>query len=277
MTRKEKSSRPAEQDERFQRKIAEQLAGRVGTSADEIEKGVKGFIEKSSEALGGLELKPPYRRPSWYNTFFTIIQERSIGTVSIEFIRLNIVSSTSEAYKLRAGLRFLDLIDNKGHPTNKLLSLRVTGDDFKTNLKRIVHDSYADLFKSIVVERAKPESIINFMIERYGYSRRSAEEATALFVYFCLNAEIALSKELQEFQISIRTIERPAHIRKTVKREKTVEEYDESFATLKSDLFSFSVKKELSAIELAREQVNSLLDYWKKRLTQQPWDRQSSP
>jgi len=270
MVRKEKSSKSPEQDERFQRKIAEQLAGRVGTSADEIEKGVKGFIEKSSEALGGLELKPPYRRPSWYNKFFTIIQERSVDTVSLEFIRLNIVSSTSEAYKLRAGLRFLGLIDSKGHPTNKLLSLRVTGDDFKRNLKRIVLDSYSDLFKSIVVERAKPESITNFMVERYGYGRRLAEEAIALFVYFCLNAEITLSKELQEFQIPIRTIERPAHVRKTTKREKTVEEYDESFATLKSDLFSFSVKKELSAIELAREQINSLLDYWKKRLTQQP-------
>lgn len=52
---------------------------------------------------------------------------------------------------------------------------------------------------------------------------------------------------------------------KELKKEKEFER-PEDFATLKSDEFSFAVKKELSAIEFARSQINSFLDYWKSKL-----------
>jgi len=271
MTRKRASAESAEdRGKRFRRKMAEQLAEKIGTSPDEIESGLKGFIEKSSESLGGIELKPPYRRPSWYDDFFSLIQERKIDNFSLEFIRLNIASG-SEAYKLQGGLRFLGLIDKKGNPTSKLNGLRVMGESFKKNLANVISDAYSSLFQTIIIEKAKPESVINFMIEKYGYSRPLAEEATAVFVYFCTKSGIPISKELSDFQITRREPIRPtstkAKVKTSVKTAPT-QEYDETFATLKSDIFSFAVKKELSAIELAREQVNSLLDYWKRKLTE---------
>jgi hypothetical protein len=271
MTRKKAGADSAEdKGKRFQRKMAEQLAEKIGTSPDEIESGLKGFIEKSSESLGGIELKPPYRRPSWYDDFFSLIQERKVDNFSLEFIRLNIASG-SEAYKLQGGLRFLGLIDMKGNPTSKLNGLRVMGESFKKNLANVILDAYSSLFQAIIIEKAKPESVINFMIEKYGYSRPLAEEATALFVYFCTKSGIPISKELSDFQITRREPTRPTSTKvkgKTPVKTAPTQEYDETFATLQSDIFSFAVKKELSAIELARDQVNSLLDYWKRKLTE---------
>ena len=265
------TSKTEQHEKKVQRKMAEQLAEKIGTSPEEIESGLKGFIEKSSESLGGMELKPPYRRPSWYDDFLSLIQERTIDNFSLEFIRLNIVSG-SEAYKLRAGLRFLGLIDEKGHPTSKLAGLRVTGENFKKNLAKVISEAYSDLFNAVIIEKAKAESVINFMIEKYGYSRPLAEEAATLFVYFCSKAGIPISKELSDFQItrreSIRTTTPKKEIRMREKATHAVK-YDETFAVLESDIFSFAVRKELSAIELAREQVNSLLDYWKKKLTEE--------
>jgi hypothetical protein len=257
--------------EKVQRKMAEQLAEKIGASPDEIESGVKGFIEKSSESLGGIELKPPYRRPSWYDDFFSLIQERKVDNFSLAFIRLNIISG-SEAYKLQGGLRFLGLIDKKGNPTLRLSGLRVMGESFKKNLANIISEAYSSLFKTVIIEKAKPESVINFMIEKYGYSRPLAEEAMTLFVYFCTKSGIPISRELSDFQVTrrenIRPISQKPQVKTPVKTTPTLE-YDETFATLKSDIFSFAVKKELSAIELAREQVNSLLDYWKKKLAEE--------
>ncbi len=266
--KKEKSSRPEEEQKNIQRKMAEQLAERVGTSADEIEKGVKEFIEKSSESLGEVQDKPPYRRPIWYEKFFSIIQERTIDRFSLEFIRLNIVQARSEAYKIRNGLRFLGLIDKKGYATSKLNGLRVTGEKFKQNLAKVISQAYSDLFKIVIIEKATAEAVVNFMIERYGYSQYLAVEATTLFVYFCSKAGIPVSRELLKLQYRKRRRRTTPPKKPTRKREKVTAEaeYDESFATLRFDEFSFAVKRELSSIEFARKQVNSLLDYLEKQL-----------
>lgn len=198
-----RNNRESTNDE-IQRKMAEQLGQRVGASPEEIERGVKTFIEKSSEALGGADTRPPYRRRVWYDRFFRIIQKRQMDKFSLEFLKLNIAQTRSEAYKLRSGLRFLGLIDMKGNPTPRLDSLRVIGDKFTKNLADAIHDAYSDLFRTIIVETARVENVVNFMIERYGYSKPLAEQATALFSYFCSKAEIPMSQELSGFKARTR-------------------------------------------------------------------------
>jgi hypothetical protein len=255
-------------EEDIQRKLAEQLSEKAKISPEKIQEGVTKFIRSSQESLGGTEVKPPYRRPLWYDRFLNLIQQRSINQFSLTFIKLNIVPVVSEAYKFRNGLLFLDLIDKKGNPTPKLEKLRVTGDAFTKNFAIVIWEAYSDLFKTIVVDSAIPENVINYMIERYGYSRPLAEEATALFAYFCNKAKILISSELASFRPKTERKEKEKKVRKRVeKREAEIEsEYDESFATLKYNDFIFAVKKDLSAIEFARSQVNSLLDYLTDKL-----------
>jgi hypothetical protein len=256
-----------EQRGKIQKRMAEQLGERVGTSPREIERGVKRLIEDSRKALGGRQLKPPYRRSSWYDDFFDMIKQRTVNNFSIDFINLNIASG-SEAYKFRSGLLFLGLIDQEGHPTKNLQKLRVTGEAFCENFGNVIHEAYEDLFQAIIIEKAKPESVINFMIERYGYSRLRAEEATSLFVYFCKTANIAISNELSNFQVTVKEAPHIPISQKTSKERKETApdmRFDESFITLKSGEFFFAVKKELSAMEMAKSQLNSYLDYHIKR------------
>lgn len=215
-------SRESKNDE-VQRKMAEQLAERVGTSPEEIERGVKTFIERSSESLGGADTRPPYRRAIWYDRFFGIIQNRQIDKFSLEFLKLNIAQTRSEAYKLRSGLRFLGLIDKKGNSTSRLDGLRVTGDKFKKNLADVIRNAYSDLFRTIIVETARVENVVNFMIERYGYSKPLAEQATALLSYFCLRAEIPISQELSAFKPRTRVSKRKAVSKRPKKRPRGAE------------------------------------------------------
>jgi len=253
-----------------QKKMAQQLGERVGTSPEEIERGVENFLKKS-RTFERREMKPPYRRASWYEDFFDLIKQRSISSFSLEFIRLNIVPG-SEAYKFRSGLLFLGLIDERGNPTSKLQKLRVTGEAFSQNLAKIVSEAYKSLFEAIIVEKAKPESVVNFIIEKYGYSRTLAEEATSLFVYFCNTAGIPISEDLKKFLPTAKESPRVlagstrSQVPLSRKVKTTDETFDESFVTLKSPEFSFAVKKELSAMELAKSQINAYLEYQMSKL-----------
>jgi len=252
----------------YQKKLAEQLSRKTKFSSKEIQEGVDKFIQRSRESLGGTELKPPYRRPVWYEKFFESIQKRTITKFSLEFIRLNLTSVKSEAYKLQNGLRFLNLVDLKGNPTPQLEKLRVTGEAFEKNFEEVIRKAYYDLFNTVLIESARPESLINYMIERYGYSQPLAEEAVALFVYFCKKAGIRVSADLESFRPIVERREKKGEMKKKAAKKESGKqfEYDEAFATLRFDEFSFAVKKDLSAIQFARSQVNSLLDYLTKKL-----------
>jgi len=248
-----------------QRKYAEQLGKRVNSSADDIEKGVEDFLKKSSESLGGNKMKPPYRRPVWYTRFFSLIKQKTINKFTLEFLTLNITQVKSEAYKLRNGLRFLGLIDNKRNPTSKLNDLRVSGDQFNKNLRIIIEEAYFDLLSTVMVDTSKPESLVNFMINRYGYSESLAEQAVVLFVFFAKKAEIPLSKEVMNFKA--KKARRETRKSKTKTKKPNVEqEDDDSFARLDFDEFHFRVKKDIASIEFARKQINSLIDYLIKKL-----------
>lgn len=254
-------------EKQIQRKYAEQLAPRVNSSADDIEKEMKGFINKSSESLGGDKMKPPYRRPVWYTRFFKIIRQKNISRFTLEFLTLNITQVKSEAYKLRNGLQFLGLIDKKGFPTSKLELLRVSGEQFNNNLKEVIEGAYSDLLTTVMIDTSKPESLINFIINRYGYSEPLAEEAVALFTFFAKKAGIPLSKDLENMKPKRRKKDIIKPKTKT-RTPKTEQEDDDSFARLDFNEFSFRVKKDIASIEFARRQINSLIDYLMIQLEQ---------
>lgn len=246
--------------------MAEQLAERVGTSPEEIERGVKTFIEKSSESLGGADTRPPYRRVVWYDRFFRIIQERQIDKFSLEFLRLNIAQTKSEAYKLRSGLRFLGLIDKKGNATSKLDSLRVTGEKFKNNLADVIHNAYFDLFTAIIVDTAKVENVINFMIEKYGYSKPLAEEATLLFTYFCNRSGIPISQQLSTFKVRKRVSKRKAVSRESKKKLKGAEPEFE-YTRLPEEVLARFTLKDVGYVDIKNKDTYLLAKAYLKLLS----------
>jgi hypothetical protein len=168
------------------------------------------------------------------------------------------------------------LIDNEGNTTQLLEKLRVSGGDFSKNLSEIIHSAYSNIFENIVLESAEPERIVNYMIEKYGYSQPLAEGATELFVYFCGKSNIAISQSLQDFGKKAgkptegKKSSKPEKVREkrsTSRNEPIEESQDSAVASLKSEEFSVTVKKDVAAINLAKLQINSFLDYWTKKLS----------
>jgi len=156
------------------------------------------------ESTTAEKLKPPYgRQSSWYETFFDLNQRQKLDKIDLDFIRLNIVSHKDE-YKLFNGLRFLGLIKEDGIATGRLASLRVVGDDFKKNLNGIVKEAYQNLFSAIVVEKAKPENLINYFVQKHEMGFSIAEQATKLFVYFAKKTDISISPELLSMEMEKR-------------------------------------------------------------------------
>src|SRR5207245_2937397 len=88
----------------------------------------------------------PYVAVSALSAFFdrirTIALPGEITSSGLEKIGV----SKSNALALISTLRFLELIDDEGIPTEKLRSLQASGGEFKTNLEQVIRSSYSDLF-----------------------------------------------------------------------------------------------------------------------------------
>jgi hypothetical protein len=140
--------------------------------------------------------KAPYVSITWIERFLDLNHRQVIDRVDTEFVRLNIVGSGNES-KVISALQFLHLIDESGRATQKLALLRVLGDDFRNNLKKVVTDAYSDLISTVVLEAARPENLINFFVQRYGYSPAIAKSAANLFLWFSQQAGISISEELK--------------------------------------------------------------------------------
>lgn len=146
------------------------------------------------------KLGPCYGQVEWYKTFFELIRNKQYDKFDKGIIQLNIVGGPN-AGMLFNGLRFLGLVQEDGTVTPKFESLRIVGEDFKKNLKKVVEDAYGDLFSKVVVNVAKPENVINYFMQGYGYRQSSAQLATMIFVYLCQESGTELSPELMAFEI----------------------------------------------------------------------------
>lgn len=172
---------------------------------------------KTPETKVEESLKPPYGNVTWYEDFLKKIRSgRDFDRLDKEWIKINIVEGPN-ATMVFNGLRFLGLVEEDGKVTEKLKSLRRFGDEFKQNLDKVVKEAYSLLFSNVVLESAKPETLLSFFARCYGYGESAGGAATEIFVYLCGQAEISIPKELQEAKFKT---ERP---RKEKKEEKPKE------------------------------------------------------
>jgi len=150
----------------------------------------------SSESDTATEkLKPPYGNVVWYEKFFELIRSKSWEKIDTAIIGANIIGGPN-ATMLFNGLRFLGLVENNGKTTPKLESLRVKGEEFRQNLKKVVEEAYADFLRTVALEQAKPEYVLNYFMKSYGYGEAAAQQAMKIFFYLAQEASIPFSNEL---------------------------------------------------------------------------------
>lgn len=169
---------------------------------------------ETSESETVPELKPPYGNVSWYKKFFELIRSKSWEKIDIPIVEANIIGGPNATMLFR-GLRFLGFVEENGKTTTKLKDLRVRGEEFKQNLKKVVEEAYTDFLKTVAVEQAKPEYVVNYFIKSYGYGEATAQQAMKIFVYLAQEAAIPISQELLSGKIEKPPTQRiPAEKRK---------------------------------------------------------------
>jgi hypothetical protein len=139
------------------------------------------------------KFKPPIRGPDWFDRLFAIAQQRRIDKIDMKFVRTNISKDPSGGSKFHVGLKFLGLIDNDDIPTPRLQSLGLSGDQFRTNLEKIIRLAYKDVFEKVPAKEFHTENLRNFFVSEYGMGGGFAQRAVYVFQYFCRKAGISLS------------------------------------------------------------------------------------
>jgi hypothetical protein len=180
---------------RIRKRYAKDLGQRTGDNPEDIERGVNKLIAESAGSLGHKSPMPPYGAPTWYEKFLDLNRRQKISAIDPEFIRLNVIGGAN-AYAVLSGLRYLGLISQDGMPTDRLMKLRVIGDDYTKNLREVVEDSYKDLIHKVVLSSAKRESVVSYFMQKHNLGKATSESATRVFVWLANQAGIELSKEL---------------------------------------------------------------------------------
>jgi hypothetical protein len=104
--------------------------------------------------------------------------------VNLELIKKLGIATNNEG-KVLSALRFLDLIDETGHPTSSFDELKK---EYAPTFKRLTREKYRDLFSIIPIEmitRARLESY-------FGRPAQGAERRARFFIWLCGEAGITL-------------------------------------------------------------------------------------
>ena len=94
----------------------------------------------------------------------------------------------SNAFPLLSALKFLNLVDSSGKPTEAFRELQTGGGEFSLALRQVLETAYKELFSRLDVSRDSKDKIINFFARNY--SPATANKATILFLDLCGEAGI---------------------------------------------------------------------------------------
>ncbi len=125
-----------------------------------------------------------------------LLQRLSPTIVDEALLRTNRVAPNNE-YKVLGALRYLDLVDDEGKPTDKSRLLKTRGPTYMLNLQEIVRQAYADLFSQTNLREATRDRIHNFFVTEAKMGSEMAVKATRFFIELCHLAGFETGSDLQ--------------------------------------------------------------------------------
>ena len=108
--------------------------------------------------------------------------------------------SHSNAFALLSALKFLNLVDSSGKPTEAFRELQTGGEEFSLALRQVLETAYKELFSRLDVSRDSKDKIINFFARNY--SPATANKATILFLDLCGEAGIITAAQPRKVDAS---------------------------------------------------------------------------
>ena len=117
------------------------------------------------------------------------------GRVDIALIETLAIAPSKEAQALQA-IRFLDMIDDDGVPTEKWDEIKRA---YQPTMRGLAESKYAPLFERIPNKLITQESVVNFFIKS-GYGRDTAEYQGMFFGWLCRQAGIQVPNLPETFK-----------------------------------------------------------------------------
>jgi hypothetical protein len=114
--------------------------------------------------------------------------------IDSDYLRVNKIAPGNE-YKVVGALRYLDLIDDDGKPTENSRLLKTKGATYTLALQDIVRKAYSGIFRRLKPNEITREGIYNHFVTQGGLGAEMATKATRFLVKLCRMAEIELAPE----------------------------------------------------------------------------------
>jgi hypothetical protein len=144
------------------------------------------------------KLKPPYASPGHADKLFDLFRRQTPVKIDSKFVVDNDITSMPNAATVVKLAEWLGLINENGDVvTDKIIKLKLVGDERNQYISELIRDSYSDLFARVHIENANKNDIINYFISYFQFGNTQAEYAASLFLHLCNTYGIPLSDELK--------------------------------------------------------------------------------
>jgi hypothetical protein len=126
-----------------------------------------------------------------------LLQRTSPTVVDQNLLRQNGIARGNE-YKVIGALRFLGLIDDDGHQTDRARLLKARGPLLTLNLQKVVREAYPSMFRKLDLRSATRDDIYNHFLADLGLQPEMASKATRFFLELVRAAGFTVGSERPE-------------------------------------------------------------------------------
>jgi len=176
-------------------------------------------------------LNPPYIAKGWIAKAFEKFSKTRINKIDGKVIRDYGIASPGNESKVVTALKFFGIIDEEGNTIPETYKIfQFSEEKKKEELKKIIHDSYNDLFEKLNIEKINNDDLRDFFIANYDYSKVRAKGAATLFIFLCEMVGISLSEGLMPKNRNINPEKKT--IRKKDVEKKPLEKIEAGYAKL---------------------------------------------
>lgn len=141
-------------------------------------------------------LKPPYATFATFLNFFNKLRESGVPSRIDRSVFGN--ASGSVVYSVLASLKFLNLIDEEGTPSEFMIQISSAEDtDRKPLLRSMLQQGYPSLFNGgLDLSKVSAGQFDDYLREQFGAQGSTVDKAAAFFIHAAKEADIELSHGL---------------------------------------------------------------------------------
>jgi len=138
---------------------------------------------------------PPYGPTEGMLQGIELMHRLSPTKVDAKLLKNNGVAPNNE-YKVVGALKYLNIIDEDGRPTEKSRLLKTRGPSYLLALQDIVKTAYSDLFDQLNIKNATKDQIHNYFVTNLGLGIEMAAKASRFLISLCQQADISINPDL---------------------------------------------------------------------------------